>query len=48
MGVGRNSGILEESLMHNLIFWRLPSCCFLPVECCIMMSFLGVAEVTER
>ena len=48
VGVGKNFGKLEESLMHNLIFWWFPSCCFLSIECCIMMSFLGVTEVTER
>ena len=46
VGAGRNSGILEESLMHNLNFRRLLSCCFLPVACYIMMSFLGMTEVT--
>ena len=44
----KNFGILEESLMNNLIFWRLSSCCFLQIESCIMMSFSGVTEVTER
>ena len=46
--VDRNIGILEESLMYNLIFWWLPRCCFLPNECFIMMGFLGVTKVTER
>ena len=47
VGVGRNFGISQESLMHNSVFCRLPSCCFLSMECCVVMSSVGENSVPK-